>query len=60
VSFPAIMVLLVVVTGLIWLTDKYLWAPQRDKETAEPVIVEYARSFFSHYLSGISDSFVRC
>jgi signal peptidase I len=40
------MVLLVVVTGLIWLTDKYLWAPQRDKETAEPVIVEYARSFF--------------
>lgn len=45
-SFPAIMVLLVAVTGLIWLLDKLLWAPKRDKDADEPVVVEYARSFF--------------
>lgn len=45
-SFPALMVLLVVVTGLIWLVDKFVWAPQRSESESEPVIVEYARSFF--------------
>jgi signal peptidase I len=45
-SFPALMVLLVVVTGLIWLVDKFIWAPQRDESAAEPIVVEYARSFF--------------
>ena len=33
-------------TGIIWLIDIFLWAPQRVKEAQEPVIVEYARSFF--------------
>jgi len=46
VSFPAIMLTLVIVTGIIWLIDIFLWAPQRVKEAQEPVIVEYARSFF--------------
>ncbi len=45
-SFPAIMVTLVVVTGIIWLIDSLLWAPQREKESKEPLVVEYARSFF--------------
>lgn len=45
-SFPAIMVLLVAVTGLIWLTDRLLWAPRRKADESEPVLVEYARSFF--------------
>jgi len=45
-SFPAIMVLLVVVTGVIWLLDSLLWKPKRSAEAKEPVIVEYARSFF--------------
>ncbi len=45
-SFPAIMLTLVIVTGIIWLIDIFLWAPQRVKEAQEPVIVEYARSFF--------------
>lgn len=45
-SFPAIMVLLVAVTGLIWLIDKLFWAPRRDDDAKEPVVVEYARSFF--------------
>lgn len=45
-TFPAIMVTLVFVTGIIWLIDTLLWAPQRVKEQKEPVLVEYARSFF--------------
>lgn len=45
-SFPAIMVALVFVTGIIWLIDIFFWAPQRVKEQKEPVAVEYARSFF--------------
>jgi signal peptidase I len=46
VSFPAIMVTLVFVTGIIWLIDIFFWAPQRVKKQKEPVVVEYARSFF--------------
>lgn len=45
-SFPAIMVTLVVITGIIWLIDAIFWAPQRVKDQKEPLIVEYARSFF--------------
>jgi signal peptidase I len=40
------MVLLVAVTGLVWLLDRLVWAPKRDNESNEPIIVEYARSFF--------------
>jgi len=46
VSFPALMVFLVVLTGFIWLVDKLLFAPGRDKDSKEPLVVEYARSFF--------------
>lgn len=45
-SFPAIMVLLVAVTGLIWLVDRLFWAKQRTTDGKEPAVVEYARSFF--------------
>ncbi|MDH5357140.1 MAG: signal peptidase I [Gammaproteobacteria bacterium] len=45
-SFPALMVTLVAVTGIIWLIDTVLWAPQRAKDQKEPLVVEYARSFF--------------
>lgn len=45
-SFPAIMVLLVVITGLIWLVDRLFWAKQRSADSKEPAVVEYARSFF--------------
>lgn len=45
-SFPAIMVLLVAATGLIWLVDRLFWAKQRSADSKEPVVVEYARSFF--------------
>jgi len=46
VSFPALMVILVVVTGIIWLIDSLLWAPKRAADNKEPLVVEYARSFF--------------
>ncbi len=45
-SFPAIMVLLVTVTGVIWLVDRLFWAKHRSADSKEPVVVEYARSFF--------------
>ena len=45
-SFPALMVTLVFVTGIIWLLDMFLWAPHRVKNQKEPLAVEYARSFF--------------
>jgi signal peptidase I len=40
------MVLLVAVTGLIWLIDRLFLAPRREKDKDEPLVVEYARSFF--------------
>jgi signal peptidase I len=40
------MVTLVAVTGAIWLLDKWFWAPTRGAKESEPVIVEYAKSFF--------------
>jgi signal peptidase I len=46
VSFPALMVSLVAITGLIWLLDKMIWAPNRFPGDKDPVIVEYAKSFF--------------
>jgi signal peptidase I len=57
-DFPTILVLLTLLTGGIWAADAMFWAPKRrasvavsraDKAHAalkEPVIVEYARSFF--------------
>lgn len=59
-SFPAIMVALVAVTGIIWLIDSLFFAAKRAKQVSEdgvflannsngvkdPLIVEYAKSFF--------------
>ena len=45
-SFPATMVLLVALTGIIWLMDKLFLAPRREENDKEPLLVEYARSFF--------------
>jgi signal peptidase I len=45
-SFPALMVTLVAVTGVIWLIDILFWAPRRNDEQKDPLIVEYAKSFF--------------
>jgi signal peptidase I len=51
-DFPAILVLVTAVSGVIWLIDAVLFAPRRVKRAVEgsqqkePVVVEYARSFF--------------
>jgi len=51
-DFAAFLVLATFITGVIWGLDAIIWAPRRrelaeGEETAhEPVIVEYARSFF--------------
>ena len=55
-DFSFILVVASAVTGLIWALDSLLWKPQRVKlaiqggvapqNVREPVIVEYARSFF--------------
>ena len=66
VDFPTVMFIAVLVTGVIWLVDVYLWQPKRlaaveslkenytgadideiiEDELREPLIAEYARSFF--------------
>ena len=58
IDFPTLLVVASFVTGMIWLIDALLFAPQRRNEVQveaekpdevqvkEPLIVEYARSFF--------------
>jgi len=45
-DFALIMFVLLVVTGGIWLLDRYALAARRGGEVAEPWWVEYAKSFF--------------
>lgn len=45
-DFPTILFIASVVTGLIWLVDVLLWKPRREDKDKEPILVEYARSFF--------------
>jgi len=56
-DFPAIMVLLVAVTGGIWAADAAFLAPKRRSKAGDgavampfPIVVEYARSFFPVFL----------
>jgi len=51
INFPLILVLLVFVSGLIWLLDALILAPRRKQskdevQAKEPVLVEYSKSFF--------------
>jgi signal peptidase I len=50
-DLPTLLVLATAVTGLIWLADAVLLAPRRNARAGaerprEPILVEYARSFF--------------
>lgn len=60
-DFSALLVLLTVASGLIWAVDAWLFAPGRrtaleldaadeDSEEQQPLLVEYARSFFPVFL----------
>ena len=45
-NFALIMFVLLLITGGIWLLDRFVLAAKRDKAVAEPWWVEYAKSFF--------------
>ncbi len=51
INFPLILVLLVFVSGLIWLLDALVLAPRRkqskdNEQVKDPLLVEYSKSFF--------------
>ncbi|KUJ84367.1 signal peptidase I [Microbulbifer flavimaris] len=46
INFPLILLWLVVITGAIWLVDSLFFARRRQQDAEEPVLVEYAKSFF--------------
>ena len=48
IDFSLVLVILVTICGVIWLIDHFLFAKARNTSgaTEEPVVVEYAKSFF--------------
>lgn len=44
--FALFMLGVLVVTGVIWLLDSLFWRKKRAADAADPVIVEYSKSFF--------------
>lgn len=46
ISFPLFMILILVLTGIIWLVDYFFFQKKRPTGTADPTVVEYAKSFF--------------
>lgn len=49
-DFSAILVILVAISGLIWAVDSIFWAGKRAHDADQPVLVDYARSFFPIFL----------
>ena len=46
ISFPLFMILILLLTGVIWLVDYLFFEKKRPAGLADPVAVEYAKSFF--------------
>ena len=46
IDFALVLVVLVFVTGILWLFDLVFLASRRSESASEPVIIEYAKSFF--------------
>ena len=44
--FALIMVIVLTITGLIWLLDIFVLSKKRAKNAKEPILVEYSKSFF--------------
>jgi signal peptidase I len=44
--FALIMVIVLTITGLIWLIDIFVLSKKRAKNAKEPILVEYSKSFF--------------
>ena len=45
-DFSFVLVVLATLTGVTWALDRWVFAPRRAAGSTEPVIVDYARSFF--------------
>src|SRR5579862_1556794 len=45
-NFALILFVLTAVTGVVWLLDRLFFASRRAPDAAEPVWVEYSKSFF--------------
>ncbi|MGQ0442496.1 MAG: signal peptidase I, partial [Methylophilaceae bacterium] len=45
-SFPMFMILILILTGIIWLADHLFFNKKRVAGSADPTTVEYAKSFF--------------
>ena len=58
--FALFMVVILVVTGSIWLLDSLVLRKKRPVGTAEPVAVEYAKKLFPRHFSGIFCAFFYC
>ena len=46
IGFPLFMLLILLLTGIIWLVDYLFFQKKRAAGAAEPTAVEYAKSFF--------------
>jgi len=46
ISFALFMVLIIVLTGVVWLLDHLIWRKTRSAGSQDPIAVEYAKSFF--------------
>lgn len=46
ISFPLFMILILALTGIIWLLDYLFFQKKRLTGVADPTVVEYAKSFF--------------
>ncbi len=46
ISFALFMLLVLALTGAVWLADSLYWHKRRAVGAAEPTVVEYAKSFF--------------
>jgi len=46
ISFPLFMLLILLLTGIIWLVDYLFFQKKRPKGAEDPTAVEYAKSFF--------------
>ena len=47
--FALIMVIVLTITGLIWLYDIFVLRKKRAANTKEPLLVEYSKSFFRSF-----------
>src|SRR5664279_484348 len=46
ISFALFMLLVLVLTGAVWLLDSLFFQKKRAVNAAEPILVEYSKSFF--------------